>query len=313
MKLREFWPSLSRKLMRVGRGPRWAQQLRSEITDTKLLVARLLIEQMRARGPLARLADAEFKVFSQFGDDGIIQYLVHRLAVQPQTFVEFGVENYRESNTRFLLANDNWQGLVLDASNRNVQTIRSDEIFWRHDLNAVSAFITRENINDLLTNNGCQGSLGLLSIDIDGNDYWVWERIECVEPVIVVVEYNSLFGADKPVAVPYDPLFYRTNAHWSNLYFGCSLAALCFLAEKKGYVFVGSNSHGNNAYFVHRKHLGDLQPLTAALGYFESRFRESRNQDGKLSFLRGKARRDLIADLPVVDVETGRSYRVGDL
>ena len=125
------------------------------------------------------------KVFSQFGDDGIIQYLIQHLQVQPQSFVEFGVENYSEANTRFLLLNDNWRGLVLDGSEDSLEALRSEDIYWRHDLTAVAAFIDRDNINGLLARNGFSGRLGLLSIDIDGNDYWVWERIDCVTPSLV--------------------------------------------------------------------------------------------------------------------------------
>ena len=121
----------------------------------------------------------------------------------PPSFIEFGVETYRESNTRFLLVKDNWRGLVIDGSETNVASIRALSEYWRHDLTAVASFITRDNINDLFADAGFTGEVGLLSIDIDGNDYWVWEAIDVVSPVIVVVEYNSVFGPEAQVTVPY--------------------------------------------------------------------------------------------------------------
>ncbi len=282
------------------------------IEEAKILSAKALIRQIRAAGIVRRLADVEFKVFSQFGDDGIIQYLIHQIDLPP-TFVEFGVEDYTEANTRFLLVNDNWRGLVMDASRDHVKSIKGDDLSWRHDLTAVSAFIDRDNINGLLLDNGFAGEIGLLSIDVDGNDYWVWERIDAVEPTIVIAEYNSVFGVKHAVSIPYDPSFVRTKAHYSNLYWGCSLKALCVLAERKDFAFVGCNSSGNNAYFVRQAVLGDLQPLSVEQGYVESRFRESRDPNGKLTFLAGPARRETIGEMPVENVETGEMLRICEL
>lgn len=289
------------------------RSLRKEAQEAKMLAARLLIQQLHHRGLCPRLSDAEFKVFSQFGDDGIIQYLIHVLGVEPRTFVEFGVEDYSEANTRFLLLNDNWRGLILDGSAENMETLRSEDLYWRHELTAVTAFIDRDNINRLLTENGFSGPLGILSVDIDGNDYWVWERIDCVDPTIVIAEYNSVFGPNHAVSVPYDPHFVRSRAHYSHLFWGCSLKALCLLAERKGYAFVGCNSHGNNSYFVKRSALGPLRPLSAEEGFVESRFRESRDPAGKLTYLGGEQRRREIREQEVIDVASGQRVRLQDL
>ena len=184
--------------------------------------------------PAADIQGAEFRAFSQWGEDGILQHLLRHLPVSRKIFVEFGVENYTESNTRFLLTNNNWAGLVIDGSRENVEYIKKDEIYWRYNLKAENAFITKDNINDLIHRNGISGEIGLLSIDIDGNDYWVWEAINAVIPSVVVVEYNSRFGPERAVTVPYDPEFFRTTAHYSNIYYGASLAALCLLGKRKG-------------------------------------------------------------------------------
>jgi hypothetical protein len=313
MRIRDLFPVRSAATRTRQRYSAALREVARQASDAKLLAARSLIHQIRALGRLDRLSDAEFRVYSQFGDDGIIQYLIHHLAVAPQTFVEFGVENYTEANTRFLLVNDNWRGLVMDASADYMASVQGEDLYWKHELTAVAAFIDRDNINALLSEHGFTGDLGLLSVDIDGNDYWVLERIECVHPVVIVAEYNSLFGSHTPVSIPYSAGFYRTRAHHSNLYWGCSLAALCHVTGQKGYAFVGSNSAGNNAYFVRRDRLRDLVPLSTEEGYVECRFRESRDAEGRLTFLSGPDRRAAIAEMPLVEVTTGKTLSVGDL
>ena len=230
----------------------------------KVLTGRLLAAQI-AQQSVCDIHDAEFKVFSQFGEDGILQYLIRQAGIQARerSFVEFGVENYTEANTRFLLLNDNWRGLVIDGSENHIASIQASELYWRHDLTALTSFITAENIDGLIAGAGFGGRIGILSVDIDGNDYWVWEQITSADPVIVVVEYNSVFGADRAVTTLYDPAFNRTRAHHSNLYWGASIKAFQALAARKGYALVGSNSAGNNAFFVRRDRLGAIPELTS--------------------------------------------------
>ena len=286
--------------------------------DALVLLGQLQVQRVRALPfpPPAgepvheRLWPCEFKAFSQWGEDGILQYLIHNLPIRNRTFIEFGVEDYRESNTRFLLLHDDWQGFVMDGSERHIAVIRRDDLFWRHDLQARVAFVTRESIDALLAGSGFDPDVGLLSIDIDGNDYWVWEAITCIRPRLVVCEYNGLFGLD-PVSVPYDPAFRRTAAHHSNLYFGASITALGHLAAAKGYVFVGANRAGCNAFFVR----ADLAPeglgIEPAQGAVEGLARQSRDERGALTFLRGDERRRRIAHLPVVDVIRGQTRPLG--
>jgi hypothetical protein len=277
--------------------------LQADIDTLKVLVAQPLIQNCKSRGLILDLHQAEFKVFSQFGDDGIIQYLVHRLQPLPDTFVEFGVANYRESNTRFLLLNNNWRGLVLDGNENSINYIQQDEIYWRHTLTARRAFITRDNINELLHEAGFAGEIGLLSIDIDGNDYWVWEKIAIVDPVIVIVEYNSVFGPNLAVTIPYEPQFARHQAHHSGQFWGASLHALKLLADRKGYSLVGCNSAGNNAYFVRNDKVADLPVLSLQEVFVEARFRDSRDEKGKLTYLTGAERFHAIAELEVYDLQ----------
>ena len=274
------------------------RHVRNQNEVIKMLLGRMLAMNYQVKS-FGSLSDAEFKVSSQWGEDGILQYLLTKINVPKKVFIEFGVENYCESNTRFLLQKDNWRGLIIDGSEDNINYVRNDDIYWRHDLTAVAAFITRENINQILSSAGFSGDAGLLSIDIDGNDYWIWEAIEVVKPVIVIIEYNSLFGCDRSITVPYDPKFYRMDAHHSGLYLGASLPALCNLANDKGYAFVGSNSAGNNAFFVKKENLGSMPNLKAKDGFVESQFREHRDQHGKLTFMPRKKAIESIRGLPV--------------
>jgi hypothetical protein len=259
-----------------------------------------------------RLTEAEFRVFSQFGEDGIIQYLLGRVPIANDVFVEFGVEDYSESNTRFLLCHDNWRGLILDGGTAHIDFIRTHDLGWRHAIDAKSAFITRENINELIAGSGITGDIGMLSVDLDGNDYWVLDAIEIVSPRILIVEYNSTFGPAAAVTIPYTPTFQRTKAHFSNLYWGASLAALAAVADRKGLALIGSNSAGNNAFFVRRDVLGDLREVKPESAWVDARFRESRDSAGRLTYVGSRGERvAAIADQPVVDITTGLSTTVG--
>ncbi|AGZ52993.1 FkbM family methyltransferase [Mycobacterium kansasii] len=282
----------------------WAELLGSGEAKQRMLIGRQLAWRVRELESINEFADVEFSVFSQFGDDGIIQWLIHRLPGLSETFVEFGVGCYQEANTRFLLVNNNWRGLVLDSSRRKVHAISRDTISLLHDLQSVCAVVTAENIDQLMLDRGFEGDIGLLHIDIDGNDYWVWRGLTAVRPGIAIIEYNSVFGVERAITVPYDPKFSRAG-RFGNLYFGTSLPALCDLAQSKGYDFVGSNSAGNNAYFIRSDLPHGLKPLTAAEGYVVSKFVDSRDAKGRRTHLRGEQRLAALRGAPVVNTRTG--------
>lgn len=286
------------------------------LSPDKLLLGQLASWQVRAKETLNSLQDAEFRVSSQFGEDGIIDWLVERaqIPLASRSFIEFGVENYAEANTRFLMQNRNWRGLILDGSQAMHEEITRAGFRWKYDLTAKSAFITRENINALIEEAGFTGEIGLLSVDVDGNDYWIWEAIEVVHPILFVCEYNAIFGDVYPLSVPYDPAFFRTKAHFSNLYFGASIRALRLLGEKKGYRFAGTTSHGDNAFFVREDYAARF--LDGAIRSFDeapTRGRQSRDESGELNFLRGADRLRQISAMPVVNTQTGETVKLGEL
>jgi hypothetical protein len=286
----------------------YARETNIRVERMQRALGRVELRQLRTVNP-PNPNDWEFQVSSQFGEDGIIQYLLQRVPTERKIFVEFGVEDYKEANTRFLLQNDGWSGLVMDGSAANVDVIRRDPIYWRCNLNAQQAFITRENINDLLTAHGVTGDIGLLSIDIDGNDYWVWEAITAVQPRIVVCEFNALFGP-AAVTIPYDAAFQRHKAHHTNVYFGASLAALTALAAQKGYSLVAVTSQAVNAFFVRNDVAANVPKVSAADAWRPSSVRESRDPGGKLTFQSPAAVLREIGDLPVIDVASGQPRQI---
>jgi hypothetical protein len=288
------------------------QRLRYEQDETRAAIGRLEshLQQLRTSPP-ERLDDVEFRVFSQFGEDGIVQYLVRTVAPAETSFVEIGTGDYRESNTRFLLQNNNWRGLAIDGGEAHVEFVLRSPISWRYDVEPVSAFVTRDNVNTLLSDHGFTGQIGLLSIDVDGIDYWLWDAIDVVQPAIVISEYNALWGPDATITVPYDPAFVNSDGHWSQQYFGASLGALVHLGARRGYRFVGCASNGANAFFVREDVAGDLPAPTPQEGYRPSRFLTSRNPDGSLSRVRSTDERiAMTGHLPVVDVSTGNETTV---
>lgn len=284
-----------------------------QLDDIKINQGRILAELLR-RKRLDRLADYEFKVFSQWGEDGIIQFLTANIVIKNRTFIEFGVEDFFESNCRLLLMKDNWRGFVIDGSDKNIRRLRSSYFYWRHSLEGKSAFVTRENINGILEESGFDRELGLLSIDIDGVDYHVLEKLEGWNPAVVIVEYNAIFGAKDAVTVPYDPTFQRAKKHHSNLYYGASLSAFCCLMDARDYGFVGVNGAGSNAFFVRRDLLNEaVREIPVPCDLPEAQFREARDTRGNLTFAMGHTRREVIANMPLIDVRSGQTIRVQNL
>ena len=280
----------------------------------RTLSGRIAADLNRKKEKVESLADVEFRVFSQFGEDGIIDWLVHWVKPENNTFVEFGVENFTEANCRFLLVNRNWRGLVMDGSEAHMESLRQEVLYWRNDITAKCAFITAENINQLLKEESRLGNeLGVLSIDIDGNDYWVLKAIEGITAEILCVEVNPIFGDRYELTVPYAPEFNRFDLHYSGLCFGTSISAVKRLAKEKGYEFVGTCSNGINAFFVRRDLYSRIENRIEKRIAWPALHRDSRDEEGNLSYTPGQARFDLLKDCLVWDCRNDCEVRLGDL
>jgi hypothetical protein len=233
----------------------WLRQLREVELDRRWTAGQALLRaypQLAAEPtPLNR---AEARVYSQNGEDGIIAWLFSQIGVANRTFVEFGIGDGSECNTANLSITFGWRGLLMEADPHQAERARR---FYASrptapDVRITTARVASETIDDLLRRNGIEGEIDLLSLDIDGNDYWVWQAITAIDPRLVVIEYNASFGPNRSVTVPYREDFDRYREHVSGFYHGASLTALTKLGAQKGYVLVGCDSRGSNAFFVQR-------------------------------------------------------------
>jgi hypothetical protein len=282
--------------------------------ETEILAIGALLsnQQWLLPPPCNNFNDYEFKIFSQWGDDGLIQYLIKHIKIENKIFIEFGVEDYSESNTRFLMMNNNWEGFVMDGSEVNMEKLKNQNWYWKYSLKNKAIFITKENINELLTSTGYK-NIGLLHIDLDGNDAHILAEINLNElnPSIIIMEYNAVFGNDRAISVPYDKNFIRTEKHYNNLYFGASLMAITHIANNKGYGLIGCNLAGNNAYYVRKDLLNEtIKEKTVNAAYVLSKFRESRNKDYSLSYLDGNERYETIKGMDVINVITNEMEKL---
>jgi len=229
-----------------------------------------LLAAEKAADPLC-LAPYGFTAYSQGDDDGILDEIFRRIGTTNRQFIDFGCAEGIENNTTYL-ALTGWNGLWMDGSKANVQAVNKHFAAYvaSGKLQAKQAFITRENIDGLIREAGMDSEPDLLSIDIDGNDYWIWEAIESVNPRAVVIEYNAVFRPPHQVVQEYDAA-YCWN---SDGYFGASLKALQTLGTRKGYCLVGCNFAGVNAFFVREDLVGHKfsRPFTAEHHYREAMY-----------------------------------------
>jgi len=225
--------------------------------------------------PVSRSAinQHELQVYSQHGEDGILQFIFSQIGPGTKTFVEFGMGDGRECNTAFLTLHHGWRGLLMDG---NAERVAAACAFYERNLGEgqrgvaiVDTWITTENINGLIDAHGPGAELDLLSIDMDGMDYWIWKAISSVRPRVVVIEYSAVLGWERATTVPYAPDFSRWRAHPSGLYAGASLRALEDLGREKGYRLVGCNRQGINAFFIRDDIAAEALPaVPAANAYY---------------------------------------------
>ncbi len=245
--------------------------LQAQLRDTEARLAAQVNQGVEAeirRRQLAAWREAgdlrgfEFKISSQNGEDGILQEIFRRIGTTTRYFVEFGVETGVECNCAYLAREQRWHGLFMEASTTDFEKLGETYRDFP-GVRCVKAAVTSKNIEQLLRDNEVPEDLDLLSIDIDGNDYWVWAAITHWRPRVVVMEYNPFHLPPKKWVMKEDDS-YRWN---HTTYFGASLTSLALLAQRKGYELVGTDSRGVNAFFVHRDCLRPGLFLDPALHY----------------------------------------------
>lgn len=208
-------------------------------------------------GTVPSLQETGFRCFSQFEEDGKLLFIFAALGIPSGTFVDIGAADGVNSNCANLAFNFGWRGVFIDGDPEKIQ--RGKQLYDTHaDTRAypprfIHAMAARENINEILGDAALPGDIDLMSIDIDGNDYWVWDAIECITPKVVIIETHIEFG-NRSIVVPYDKNYVYPGKHPD--YHGASPAAMIKLADKKGYRLIGSNDYGFNTIYV-RKGLGE--------------------------------------------------------
>jgi hypothetical protein len=216
----------------------------------------------------------EYQVFSQNGEDGLLLYIFSQIGATNRFFVEFGAGG-ATSNTRNLSTQFGWNGVSFDGDETSIAEMR--ELYCRlsavdttRALRAETVWLSEETVKHQLSQYGLPADFDLLSIDIDGVDYWLWRALEEFRPRVVVVEYNASLGPDANLAIPYDRDFYRWNRKWhpAGWYYGASLSAWAELAKSKGYKLIACESTGVNAFFVRADLLVPGLPAQTAVEAF---------------------------------------------
>ena len=232
----------------------WLHQLREIDVDREWQGAAILREThpslVSKAGGIEELRGAELRVHSQNGEDGILAYLLRRIGPTTREVVEFGVGDGTECCAANLVLTFGWSALLLEASEPDATAARD---FYRARaagrVHVEHVAVEPDTIDTLLAGR-VEPLFDVLSVDIDGNDYWVLEALTAVRPRVIVVEYNASFGPERSVTIPYTRGFSRYEAHVSGFYHGASLTALARLGERKGYVLAGCDSRGANAFLV---------------------------------------------------------------
>ena len=259
------------------------------------------------------LTEAEVKIFSQNGEDGIIDYLANKLKLNEKNFVEIGVGNYRESNTRFLYNKYHPKGLIVDYIDDMEKKVKPFVNLWKGDLRIYNKQINSENIIDTLDQN-CDYEIDIFSVDIDSIDYWIIEKLNNNISKIFVAEYNPIFGSELEVTVPNISGFERNKYHYSNLCYGMSLRALINLMNKKGYYFIGTNLQKINAFFIsknfEKKEFFQNIKIQGLDNYVNSNIRDSRDKNYNLSYLSGGQKFKEIEECKVVNLKENKNKLV---
>jgi len=257
--------------------------------------------RMVAQGdPLPAFSEVEFSCCSQNGEDGILLLIFSAVGPRSKRVVEICAGDGIECNAANLIINHGWTGLLFDGE---AEAIRRGKAFYAERTNAwrfhrlpptlVRAWITVDNVNPLIEENGFSGEIDLLSLDLDGVDFWIWKSIKCIAPRVVVLEYNNRWAPQQSVTVPYVGDFAASGASVEGEgYFGASLLAFARLGKEKGYRLVGANGPNTNAFFLRNDVGPDIFPEVSVESCLSSNY----------ALHQHRTKYPLIKDKPVVEI-----------
>lgn len=290
--------------------------LSPEIRNFKFALGQsAILASRQSHSKVKNLWDSEVKVYSQWGEDGILDYICEIIALAKPRFLEIGAGNFLECNSRFIAEFRNASVVAVDAR-ADLLSAPLHSLKWKNHIELVHEWITPDNINSIIElAEQKMNSVDIFSLDLDGNDYWILERANLSQFKVVVVEYNALFGSTHEVTVPRNDRFERHKEHASGLYYGASLKAFVELLKLKGFVFIGTNRSCVNAFFIKKNLRSKFKTLKMQNldKYVDSTIRESRDSFGKLSFLAGIDRNTVIESLPLWNVASQVMVKVRDV
>jgi hypothetical protein len=215
------------------------------------------ISELQRRYATADLGAHDLRVWSQNGEDGVLAEILARVGIGDGFFVEFGVEDGLECNTRFLAEVLGWSGVYFEPDPDKFP-ILSARFANRGDVVTVNEFVMPATVNAQFEAAGVPETFDVLSIDVDGQDYWIWEALDGYRPSVVVIEYNSSLPADERLVEP------RGAGPWDHTSYGsASIGALVQLGRRKGYELVHLELAGVNAFFVQTDHAARFAPVRA--------------------------------------------------
>ncbi len=232
-----------------------------ELVNNKILQTQLFLAYQKLKTNkklLPPISDIGFRVFSQNDEDGILLYIFSLIGMQNKKCIEIASGTPYGANTTNLICNWGWHGLLIDSDNnaikQSINFYKNHKDTFLYPPKIINSWITRETVNSILSENNFTGTVDLLSLDLDGVDYWIWDKIDVITSRVVLLEYSYIWGEDRSVSVPYKPDFNRFYTHPN--YYGASLPAFVKLAKKKGYRLTGCNKYGFNAFFI-KKGIGE--------------------------------------------------------
>ncbi|TDH27022.1 hypothetical protein EXU57_09485 [Segetibacter sp. 3557_3] len=229
------------------------QQDYSQVQQVQLANQYRLMKKTLSAAEMPRFTDVGFKVYSQFEEDGILLYIFSVIGTTNKQVVEICAGDGIQCMAANLVINHGWTGLLFDGDAAAVEQgnrfFRSNQSTWLYPPAFRQAWITRENINQLITNNGFMGEIDLLSLDIDGNDYHIMEAITVVKPRVIICETHNVIPAHLALTIPYKSDF-NMSSEVHHEFRGASLLAMQKLLKTKGYRLVGGHRYGFNALFI---------------------------------------------------------------
>ncbi len=290
--------------------------LTPEISNFKFALGQsAILASRQSYFKVKNLWDAEVKVYSQWGEDGILDYICELIELAKPRVLEIGAGNFVECNSRFIAEFRNASVVAVDAR-ADLLNASLHSLKWKNHIELVNEWITPNNINSIIEfAEQNMNSVDIFSLDLDGNDYWSLESANLSQFKIVVVEYNALFGSSYEVTVPRNDRFERHKQHASGLYYGASLKAFVELLEHKEFIFIGTNRSCVNAFFIKKNLRSKFETLKIhdLDKYVDSTIRESRDSFGKLSFLAGIDRNIAIESLPLWNIASQEMINVRDV